>query len=175
MKGPYTFKKPHNSKYLAVVNIDIARPSRRDTWGFSLSVDRDSYSAQLREQMAPNELQEFADEADKALKVSKLAAGGLLSNLFCVLSCWTFGGMVKVRVDDATDRAVDALFGVAKKWNIKFMAEDRSIFIRVKHLKSELKRNNNNMRASGTMNAALDNAERFSDIEDEIWLEFDIV
>lgn len=171
MKGSYVLQKPPSRQDLVVLDVNFGRPGCADNWGWDMWISND-YSAYLRNRISEDEFSAFVVEANKAMEKSKLKSGGLLCNTLCLLTCCIGGICVKNSVDKATSKAVSALDGVVKKWNNKFIADGRMISMRTKHLHRSLQRQD--FKANGTAGAAVDNMNRLTELDDEVWIEIEI-
>jgi hypothetical protein len=63
--------------------------------------------------------------------------------------------------------------GVVRKWNSKFLADGRMISMRTKHLHRSM--SVNDFRADGSLSATASNMKRLTDLDDEVWIEVEIV
>lgn len=164
--------KPTSRADKVVVDVDFSRPGCSDAWGWVIRIDPE-YPIYLAKYWPEAEFETFVEEANEALTVSKLESGGVAMNMLCCLTCFAGLICVKFSADKATKKAIQSLRDVAGKWNKKFASEGRLLKISVVHWRTMLHRSQ--IRTDGTIGSIMDNTERISELDDEAWIEIDIV
>lgn len=164
--------KPTSRADKVVVDIDFSRPGCSDAWGWIIRVDPE-YPIYLAKYLPEAEFEVFVKEANEALSLSKLETGGVALNTLCCLTCCVGLICVKGSVDKATMKAVQSLRDVARKWNKKFASEGRLLKMSVVHWRTRLHRSQ--IRTDGTLGGVIDNHDRITELDDEAWIEIDIV
>lgn len=172
MQGLYTLSKPNSTRDTVVFDIMLANPDCNEKFGWDARMEN-NYSAFLMKVLPKQEFEHFVDEVDKALLKTKLKSGGTFANCLAILACCVPVVCIKAKADKALEDALQDVNGIVKKWNNKFIEDGRPITMKLCVVSRKLNARRE-LRANGTISAALDNQERMTQIDYEPWIEMQI-